>query len=552
MTLRLSQLPTPTPSWRRHCDVVIVGSGAAGLSALRPLALAGRRVEVITRAAVTDSATDWAQGGLAAVWDTADSAASHIDDTLTAGAGLCAETVVSEVVEAAPQAIRRLATLGARFDRRLDGEYDLHREGGHHARRILHAGGDASGHEVERTLVAAANCLRAPGVRISENTRLVDILTDMQGAACGVRVLADNGEIGEILADAVVLASGGIGQVWSMTTNPSVATGDGIAAALRAGAAARDLEFMQFHPTLLWVAPEDRRANDRGVLISEAVRGEGAFLRDADGRRVMPGAHPMADLAPRDVVSATMQAHMVTYGLDHLLLDATHFGAHMWQTHFPTILHLCRERGVDPVTQPIPVRPGAHYLCGGISADLTGRTSLPGLFAVGECAATGLHGANRLASNSLTEALIAGDRCGTTLVAAVSRPGEPVIRRWAPLIADEEIANINTVMDHGVGVNRDASGLARAAAVLGQPRTTASLTAQTLDATSIHTVASALTLAAASRTESRGCHRRSDHPQPESSWLRRIVLTARVGGIRLSIQPLDAPQGEDQLERIGA
>ncbi|MDA8438266.1 MAG: FAD-binding protein, partial [Propionibacterium sp.] len=447
MSLRYGELPTPGTAWRRTCDVVIVGTGAAGLSVLRPVALAGRRVEVVTRGGLTDSATDWAQGGLAAVWDASDTLDSHLDDTLVAGAGLCDPDVVADVVAAAPDAIRDLAALGATFDLAAGGDLDLHREGGHSARRIIHAGGDASGHEVERTLTEAAAWLARDGVRVNEHTRLVDVLTDGSGAACGVRVLDPDGDVGEILARAVVLATGGAGQVWSLTTNPSVATGDGIAAALRAGAEVRDIEFTQFHPTLLWIDPADRRPGDRGVLISEAVRGEGAFLRDAAGRRVMRGVHPQEDLAPRDVVSAAMHAHLQRHGLDHLLLDATGFGAEVWEQHFPSILRLCRERGVDPVTEPIPVRPGAHYLCGGIAADLDGRTSVPGLYAVGESASTGLHGANRLASNSLTEALISGARCGRLLAADGGATGHPVARRWAPLVDAAALPGVREAMD---------------------------------------------------------------------------------------------------------
>ena len=547
MSLRYGELPTPGTAWRRTCDVVIVGTGAAGLSVLRPVALAGRRVEVVTRGGLTDSATDWAQGGLAAVWDASDTLDSHLDDTLVAGAGLCDPDVVADVVAAAPDAIRDLAALGATFDLAAGGDLDLHREGGHSARRIIHAGGDASGHEVERTLTEAAAWLARDGVRVNEHTRLVDVLTDGSGAACGVRVLDPDGDVGEILARAVVLATGGAGQVWSLTTNPSVATGDGIAAALRAGAEVRDIEFTQFHPTLLWIDPADRRPGDRGVLISEAVRGEGAFLRDAAGRRVMRGVHPQEDLAPRDVVSAAMHAHLQRHGLDHLLLDATGFGAEVWEQHFPSILRLCRERGVDPVTEPIPVRPGAHYLCGGIAADLDGRTSVPGLYAVGESASTGLHGANRLASNSLTEALVSWARCGRLLAADGGATGHPVARRWAPLVDAAALAGVREAMDAWVGVSRDADGLTRAASALEAVATTGRLTPANLDATSVHTVATAVTVAAETRTESRGCHRRSDHPEPDAGWLGRLTLRASVRGVHLDHVALG-----DRTDRISA
>ena len=554
MTLRHGELPAPSAAWRRECDVVIVGTGAAGLSVLRPVALAGLRVEAVTRGALTDSATDWAQGGLAAVWDGADTLTAHADDTLVAGAGLCDPEVVADVVAAAPGAIRDLTALGARFDLAADGDLDLHREGGHSARRIVHAGGDASGHELERTLSEAAAWLARDGVRVNEHTRLVDVLTDGSGAACGVRVLSPDGDVGEILAPAVVLATGGAGQVWSMTSNPAGATGDGIAAALRAGAEVRDLEFTQFHPTLLWIDPDRRRPGDRGVLISEAVRGEGAVLRDPAGRRVMRGVHPQEDLAPRDVVSAAMHAHMRRHGFDHLLLDATGFGERVWEHHFPSILRLCRERGVDPVSRQIPVRPGAHYLCGGVAADLDGRTGVPGLYAVGETAATGLHGANRLASNSLIEAVIAGGRCGRLLATteAPAHSGRPVPRRWVPLVDALELAGVQVAMDAWAGVSRDAAGLGRAASALDGVAMTATLGPATLDATSVHAVATAVTLAAEARTESRGCHRRGDHPEPEAAWLGRLTLRTSVHGVHLDHIPLDHLADGDRTERIPA
>lgn len=546
--VRYGELHAPSPAWHRVADVVVIGTGAAGLSALLPLVAAGRRVEVVTRGALTETATDWAQGGLAAVWRRGDTMQAHVNDTLVAGAGLCEPDAVREVVREAPAAIRRLAGLGARFDRAADGDYDLHREGGHGTRRILHAGGDASGHEVERTLAAAtaAALARTDLVRVSEHTRLVDVLTDHRGAACGVRVLDAGGAIGEILAPAVVLATGGAGQAWGTTTNPTVATGDGVVAALRAGAVVRDLEFMQFHPTLLVPPPLHRRAGDRGVLVSEAVRGEGAVLRDPRGAAVMRGVHPLGDLAPRDVVAAAMHAHMLRHGFDHLLLDGTGFGEAVWRAHFPTILAMCRERGVDPVSEPIPVRPGAHYLCGGVLAGLDGATSVPGLYVVGESASTGLHGANRLASNSLTEAVIMGSRCGELVAFAAPAPrGLPMARPDLALVDPSELAGVQRLMDAEVGVSRTASGLRDAAIQLARAETTDALSPDTLDATAVHGIATASTLAAGLRTESRGCHRRQDHPDAQAIWRRHLVLRAALDGLRATSQTL-------QPERISA
>jgi len=560
MTVRL---PTPRPAWQRSTGVVIVGSGAAGLSAAVHLAAAGVPTVLLTRAGVTDGSTDWAQGGLAAVWDAADSADSHVHDTLVAGAGLCEPDTVRELVDGAPAAIRRLVRLGARFDRDADGAYDLHLEGGHHARRILHAGGDASGHEVERALsTALRRAVGAPGssVEVLEHLRAVDVLTDPAGRARGVRVRQDDGTVGDWLGAAVVLASGGIGQVWPLTTNPAVATGDGIAMAYRAGAVVRDMEFTQFHPTVLWIDPARRVPGDRGVLVSEAVRGEGAVIVDQDGRRVMAGLHPLADLAPRDVVSAAMQAHMSRTGADHLLLDARAFGEQTWRQHFPSILAMCRERGIDPVTDPIPVRPGAHYLCGGVAADLDGRTTVPGLYAVGEVAATGVQGANRLASNSLTEGLVAGDRVGALLAtgwragtlrppATPARPAGAGPRQGAPgtapLFDPAHRDRLRAVMDRGVEVSRTAEALDGTLAALGELPTGTGLDDGILDMTNLHTVATLVATAAITRTESRGCHRRADHPETAEHWRHHLCLALGPDGApTVTEQPLgDTPAG---------
>ncbi|OYO17227.1 L-aspartate oxidase [Enemella dayhoffiae] len=532
-----AELPTTAPAWRRRTAVVVVGSGAAGLAASARLAAAGIPTELVTRAAVTDSATAWAQGGLAAVWSVDDNPELHLSDTLTAGAGLCDPRAVAELVDQAPAAIRRLIALGAQFDRTPDGALDLHLEGGHHARRILHAGGDSSGAEVERALVATVAAAWSgpdPVVRLSTGTRLVDLLTDAAGACCGVRVLDADGRVGELLAGAVVLAAGGVGQAWGLTTNPAVATGDGLVAALRAGAVLRDLEFVQFHPTLLVVPPGHGRPGDRGVLVSEAVRGEGARLLDLAGNPVMEGIHPLGDLAPRDVVAAAMQARMASTGSDGCLLDATGFGERRWRDHFPAILAMCRERGVDPVNEPIPVRPGAHYLCGGVAADLDGRTSLPGLYAVGEVAGTGVQGANRLASNSVTEALVAGDRVGRLLVGdrfALGTGSTPVPRRQGVAMSPATTAPLRRLMDTEVGVRRSGPGLARALSALRRlPTRPGPVDDQSLTATNLQVLATLVATAALRRTESRGCHRRADHPEPDARWLGRSTLSLDADG----------------------
>lgn len=544
------QLSTPAPTWRRDSGIVIIGSGAAGLAVAVHLAEAGIPAVLLTRAThPAESATDWAQGGLAAVWDSTDTTDAHIADTLTAGAGLCDPAAVRTLVESAPGVIRRLVELGARFDRAGEerDDYDLHLEGGHSARRILHARGDGSGREVERTLLhALRRRLDQPGcsVRLRTGLRAVDILTDGHGAACGVRVRDGAGVIGDLLATTVILATGGAGQAWTLTSNPAVATGDGLAMAWRAGAAVRDIEFAQFHPTVLHRRAGQPRTGGRDVLISEAVRGEGAVLLDHAGHRVMAGVHPLADLAPRDVVSAAMHAHMAATGEECLLLDARHFGTAAWEGKFPGILGMLRERGVDPVTELIPVRPGAHYLCGGVAADMMGRTTVAGLFAIGEVAATGAQGANRLASNSVPEALVMGDRLGRWLRDLPQEaPAHPVGRPSVPLTDPGARTRINELMDTHVGVLRKETGLDAVIAELDGLPVTELLDDAALDTTAVHTTALLVAHAARERTESRGAHRRSDHPETSPAWEAHLCLQAGPTGMRISREPV----GRDRM-----
>lgn len=490
-----------------QCDVLVVGSGAAGLSSALAAAKAGRAVTIMTREGIDDSSTDLAQGGLAAVWGSNDSFSLHLEDTLTAGAGLCHRDNVDDLVRHAPQTLRHLMDLGAHFDTNADGEPDLHLEGGHHARRVLHAACDRSGHEVHQCL---SSRLQAAGITVLTNTRLIELIIDSSGTVRGVTALSE-GHTVTIPARCVVLATGGIGALWSATSNPPVCTGDGMAAALRAGLTIRDPELMQFHPTVLFV-PGQR---GRSPLISEAVRGEGAVLLDVNGRRIMTGIHPLEDLAPRDVVSAAEHEAMLATGSDHVLLDATRFGKVTWQSRFPTILASCRKHGIDPCTEPIPVSPGAHYHCGGIAADMDGCTEVPGLLAVGETACTGVHGANRLASNSLTEALITGERsgrCSTTPTHPVASPNHirtVYHQRWVP---GEALGTIRTIMDRDLFISRNADGLQQALRKLCRIRATADLDDAALTATNAATVAAAIATAALWRAESRGAHRRTDYP----------------------------------------
>ncbi len=413
----------PGPAWplppAAEVDVLVVGSGVAGLSA----ALAvppGRTVLLATKDRLGHSATRYAQGGIAAVLDLVDdSVAEHVADTLTAGAGLCDPVAVRTLVEEGGQAIADLLARGVGFDSDPSGPRQLARtrEGGHSRSRVVHAGGDATGAELERALTEAVRA--TPSVRSVEHAFLVDLVTH-DGRVTGALLWADGGPH-LVRAGAVVLASGGAGQLFADTTNPPLSTGDGIAAALRAGAVLADMEFVQFHPPPCTSRPGPGPPRPDPPLISEAMRGEGAVLRDDDGSPVMAGVHPLGDLAPRDVVTRAVAARMAATGARHLWLDATGIPADHLERRFPTILARCRAAGIDPSRQPIPVSPAAHYLMGGVLTDLDGRTSLPGLFAVGEAACTGVHGANRLASNSLLEGVVFAARIGRAL--ADSRSG---------------------------------------------------------------------------------------------------------------------------------
>nr|WP_083597613.1 L-aspartate oxidase [Actinomadura madurae] len=440
-----SVLHAPAPGWTRETDVVVIGSGIAGLVAALRCRPHGR-VLLVTKALLDAGSTRWAQGGIAAALDPDDTPLEHLADTLTAGVGLCDEDAVRALVTEGPDAVRGLIELGTAFDR-SGGDLALTREGGHHRRRIAHAGGDATGAEISRALLAA---LKDSGVEVIEHALVLDLLKDAAGRAAGVtlHVMGEGqpGGVGAVRSRAVVLATGGLGQVFSATTNPEVSTGDGVALALRAGAEATDLEFVQFHPTVLWLG---RGATGQQPLISEAVRGEGAHLVDHGGERFMIGRHELAELAPRDVVAKGIMNRMAETGASCMLLDGRHLGAAVWEHRFPTILAACRHHGIDPVTEPIPVVPAAHYASGGVRTDLHGRTSVPGLYACGEVACTGVHGANRLASNSLLEGLVFAARIADALVEDLHGGGDPAGR---PTVADGEAG-----MTHAVSVERDVS-----------------------------------------------------------------------------------------------
>ncbi|GAA2582369.1 L-aspartate oxidase [Streptomyces lienomycini] len=523
--------------------MVVVGSGVAGLTAALRCEAAGLRTVVVTKARLDDGSTRWAQGGIAAALGEGDTPEQHLDDTLVAGVGLCDEEAVRTLVTEGPDAVRRLIATGAHFDESTAGGLALTREGGHHRSRIAHAGGDATGAEISRALVEA---VRARGLRTVENALVLDLLTDAEGRTAGVTLhVMGEGQhdgVGAVHAPAVVLATGGMGQVFSATTNPSVSTGDGVALALRAGAEASDLEFVQFHPTVLFLGAD---AEGQQPLVSEAVRGEGAHLVDADGVRFMLGQHELAELAPRDIVAKAITRRMQEQGAEHMYLDARHFGADMWERRFPTILAACRAHGIDPVTEPIPVAPAAHYASGGVRTDPHGRTTVPGLYACGEVACTGVHGANRLASNSLLEGLVYAERIAAdvaaghtagTLHARVPAPLPHPPNPEHPLLPPEARRSIQRIMTEGAGVLRSAASLTRAADRLHALHTearealhengkTSEPGVDTWEATNLLCVARVLVAAAARREETRGCHWREDHADRDDTvWRRHLVV----------------------------
>ncbi|MBS2966103.1 L-aspartate oxidase [Actinocrinis puniceicyclus] len=543
---RISRLLAPAPGWTAYADTVVVGSGIAGLTAALAARHAGS-VLLVTKAQPSDGSTRWAQGGIAAALGLGDTPEAHLADTLTAGAGLCDPEAVRILVTEGPPAVRRLIERGAEFDRGADGSIALTREGGHHADRIIHAGGDATGAEVSRALLARLDKLVAE-IEVIDHALVLDLLTDAAGRAAGLtlHVLGEGARdgVGAVRARAVVLATGGLGQVFTATTNPAVVTGDGVALALRAGAQVADLEFVQFHPTVLWLGDG---ARGQQQLISEAVRGEGAFLVDAKGERFMTGVHELADLAPRDIVAKAIMRRANESGLDHMWLDARHFGEDKWRGRFPTIWESLHRNGIDPVRDLIPVAPAAHYASGGVRTDHWGRTSIPGLYACGETACTGVHGANRLASNSLLEGLVFADRIGRDIARALgpggeNPPGEPADDARPQLLLDPSVRHATQqAMSAGAGVLRSAESLARTSAELRTllDRADDDPRAEAWEATNLQQVATVLAEAAARREETRGSHWREDFPAADDArWRVRQVAQAGPEGVRFTDVPL--------------
>ncbi|MCW2503167.1 MAG: nadB [Actinomycetia bacterium] len=522
------------PGWTLQADVCVVGSGIAGLCAALHARAAGLSVIVVTKVNIDDGSTRWAQGGIAAVLDPADTPEAHLADTMVAGVGLCDEDAVRVLVTEGPARVRELIAFGAEFDRNPDGTLMLTREGGHHANRIIHAGGDATGAEVQRALHAAIT--RDPGIQLLEHALVLDLLCGEGGRAAGItlHVLGEGSEdgVGAVLARAVVLATGGMGQIYASTTNPSVSTGDGVALALRAGAVVTDVEFVQFHPTALYLGAD--RELGQQPLVSEAMRGEGAYLVDASGERFMVGQHELAELAPRDIVAKAITRVMNAQHVDHVYLDARHLGAEKLAERFPSILARCRQAGIDPVTEPIPVAPAAHYASGGVRTDLWGRTSVPGLYACGEVACTGVHGANRLASNSLLEGLVFAGRIGQDLARDLPPQADPVPppaeASW--VVSSSTREELTGAMTRGAGVIRGAISLAETAEVLAKLGTITSGDPRPVnwEVTNLHTVATALVAAARRRTETRGCHWREDFPHLDANWRGHLLAAISPRG----------------------
>jgi L-aspartate oxidase len=541
-------------------DLMVLGSGVAGLTTALHAARRGLSVLVLTKSELSHSATRYAQGGVAAALAEPDSPDLHLADTLVAGAGLCDTDAVRLLVNEGPTRVRELAALGAIFDTdAIDGENQLllAREGGHSLARVVHAGGDATGAEIERALVDA---LHRVDVEVREGWFALELLIE-RGRCAGVLAIDPNGEPQYVRALDTVLATGGAGQCFAVTTNPSLSTGDGIALALRGGVACADLEFMQFHPTALHHPSMPR------PLLSEALRGEGAVLRDDDGVPFMRLEHQLADLAPRDVVSRAIARRLRATGGDHVWLDATTIDD--FPRRFPTIWGACQAVDLDPTTDWLPVAPAAHYMSGGVATDLDGATSLARLWACGETACSGVHGANRLASNSLLDGLVFGTRVVQAIVAGKAHcdptgvmagvldssfvsvsDDDPVVLPKASRTEPERLRSaIQRVMSEECGPLRDAASLGTARDTLADlasladdlpPRNVASY-----EAMNLARVARAIVATAAVREESRGAHTRTDFPEPSDAFLGRFVLTGRAA-------PQFAPLPEPALRRASS
>jgi L-aspartate oxidase len=528
--------------------IVVVGSGIAGLIAAIELSRE-HAVTLVTKAALAESNTRWAQGGIAAAMFSDDSVADHIADTLRAGAGLCNPSAVNVLCSEGPDRIRDLIRLGVAFDHAADGELARGLEAAHSYPRVLHAGGDATGLTIETALVRAVRAL--PNVSVLEQTFALDLILSAcgpneAGSVTGLRIIDSSAEPSTIDADAVILASGGAGQLFLHTTNPSVTTGDGVALALRAGAQLADTEFYQFHPTALATPPSPDAST---FLISEAVRGEGAILLDTHGRRFMQHIHPSAELAPRDVVARGIALQMAEQQGLPVLLDATKLSSDFLHTRFPSIDAATRARNLDWSRDPIPVTPAAHYWMGGVRTDLWGRSSIPGLYAVGEVACTGVHGANRLASNSLLESLTFAWRCAHTLLSAAPiasydptwptfdpRPGNIIQISTEPtqssMVVDR--LSLQTLLWNNVGIERNAADLQAASTQLNAWHAEGS-TVHNLETGNLLALGRVIVAAALAREESRGAHFRNDFPEPSAAFQHSLIYSKKVAATQVAV-----------------
>jgi L-aspartate oxidase len=513
------------PSAPAQADFLVVGAGVAGLRAAIELAAAGS-VTVLAKREVSDSNTQWAQGGIAAALSDEDEISLHLQDTLQAGDGLCNPDAAKVLVEDAPGRIEELIHWGTEFDRQGT-KLTFGREGAHSRNRILHAHGDSTGREILRALFAKAQTLK--NISVMEFEFSTD-LTMEGGRICGIHLITEHGQPQQMSASAVLLATGGLGQLYRNTTNPGVATGDGVAMAFRAGAEVSDMEFIQFHPTALYLKKAPR------FLLSEALRGEGAYLRNLEMDRFMPKYHPMAELAPRDVVARAIVHELeVSRAKDPVVyLDLTHLDGDHVKARFPRIYQTCLQYNIDITSELIPIRPAAHYAMGGIRSDLDGRSTLPGLYVAGEAAATGVHGANRLASNSLLEGLVFGARAGQAMrkelgkAPATIRPARPLASNGpvdAPI--EQVMGEIQDVMWRDVGIVRTGATLKRAIDQLAQicSRVAHPQTRRAFEARNIHLVGTLVARAALAREESRGAHYRLDFPaHNDAKFLKHSII----------------------------